>query len=215
MNFNAENFFQIFNGSEYDGVLIFNTVLMWTLIGLAIVIAILAVVVNVKSSKISNSVLDPKTKRKIPGKTLTKEQQATVKKLDIIKYVTFVLAVIVLLLGVKLPTSIFDSASSVKDTGKFETYMTDVTKVMKSSNGTIEKSGDEYILTQTLTGKLDGKDFKLDGGYSIDAKYIPKVTDKTTKVKAVTVLSKTDKITVDVDKNALVTNGKLTLTVKK
>lgn len=215
MNFNAENFFQIFNGSEYDGVLIFNPVLMWTLIGLAIVIAILAVVVNIKSSKVSNSVLDPKTKRKIPGKTLTKEQQATVKKLDIIKYVTFVVSVIVLLLGVKLPTSIFDSTSSVKDTGKFETYMTDVTKVMKSSNGTIEKSGDEYILTQTLTGKLDGKDFKLDGGYSIDAKYIPKVTDKTTKVKAVTVLSKTDKIKVDVDKNALVTDGKLTLTVKK
>lgn len=215
MNLTGLHVFEIFNGSEYSGTIIYNQTLLFVILAVGIIVGLMSIVFNMKSSKIANKVINPKTKRVDKSIKLTEEDNKNIKKYDMMKYVSLGLAVVIIFLSVKLTTSVFDGAGSIKDSQKFKDYVAPVSEVMKDNNGTIEKSGDKYILTQTVKGKVSGDKFKLDNGLNIDTKVVKGLSKDTKAVKIVTTLDKDSKVTVNKDKNQLVADGDAVVTAVK
>ena len=215
MNFTGLHVFEIFNGSDYSGTIIYNQTMLFVLLGLGVIIGLMAIVFNMKSAKISNKIINPKTKRVDKSIKLTAEDNNNIKKYDMMKYVSLGLALVVIFLSVKLTSTVFDGAGSIKDSQKFKDYVAPVTQVMKDNNGTIGKSGDKYILTQTATGKVTGDKFVLDNGLKIDTKAVQGLSNGTQKVKIVTTLDKDSKVTVNTDKKQIIADGDSVVTAVK
>lgn len=206
MELTGKSLFEIFNGSDFSGTVIFS---MPMLIGASVLFLLLCIgafVFNMMGSKIANKVINPKTKRVDKSIKLTKADQENIKKFDLMKYVSLGLGVVLLGVGVLLSTNLITSVD--KDSDKFKDHFKEVTDVVSAEKGKVTKTGDKIIYKRTLVGKVDGDDFVLATGQKVALKSIEGANKKTTKITVESELTESAKVKVE-DK-LLTTEGKNT-----
>lgn len=164
MSIKGIDLYQIFNGNVFDGLIIYNKTFIIIALAVLVVGVALAFFFNFKGAKIANRRYDVKTKKMNHNIKLTKQEEADIKKFDILKVVSLSVGVLAVLVSIYTSTTQLTSADKVKDTEAFKKHFAPVYETMKNVDGKIAKTGDTYVLTQTISGEVKGKEFVSEDG---------------------------------------------------
>lgn len=164
MTIKGIDLYQIFNGKDYDGLIIYNPTLIYIAIAILVVTVALAFFFNFKGAKIANKAYDKVKKKTNPNYKFTQEEKDTIKRFDILKVASLVIGVGVILFAIFTGTTQLTAKDKIKDSEKFNTHYEPLFKTMKKVDGKVVKSGDTYVLTQTVKGSVKGNEFVSEGG---------------------------------------------------